>query len=560
MNLETELSNILHGEVALDETTLEHYSRDASAFEVRPQAVVFPRYERDLKKLISFVQKNKHRDPSLSLTARSGGTDMSGGALGESIILDFSKHFNRIWSIEKYEKNIDGVDGEVTAQPGVFYRDLERETLTKNLIVPSYPASREICTIGGMVMNNAGGEKTLTYGKTERYVKRMKMILGDGREYEFSKLTKDELGQKLVENSPEGVLYRNLYTLIASNWGVIKAARPNVSKNSAGYYLWNVWNPDDGSFDLTQLFTGSQGTLGLLTEVTLGLVCPAPHSRLLVIFLRDLSQLAEVIHRVLAYHPESFESYDNKTLALVFRYFPGFIRQMGAANIVRLLFSFAPEIKMTLRGRGLPRLVLLAEFTGKSQTEAAKKAKEASRALAELSGLETHHSGSADETRKYWTIRREAFNLLRHHLKKEKSIPFIDDLIVPSERLREFLSELYLLLDGYRHDMHYAIGGHSGNGNLHIYSILNLRNPRARSLIPELTRKAYELTLRLGGSITAEHNDGLIRSPFLKDMYGPEVYALFEQVKQICDPNNLFNPGKKVGGDWDYALEHIKRE
>ena len=178
-----EIKKIIKGEVLFDEETLRKYSQDASLFEVKPEAVVFPRNTEDLKKLVSFVVKNKKKNKALSLTPRAGGSDMSGGPLSESIVVDF-KHFSKVKM----------GDGYAIAEPGVFYRDFEKETLKKKLILPTYPASRELCALGGMIANNAAGEKTLKYGKTIDYVEELKVVLCDGEEHE-ARAKLDRLGE-----------------------------------------------------------------------------------------------------------------------------------------------------------------------------------------------------------------------------------------------------------------------------------------------------------------------------------------------------------------------------
>src|SRR3989344_7121014 len=252
-----ELKTLIKGDVSTDDQTLSFYSHDASLFEVKPQVVVFPKDEEDVKNLVKFVSKNKKEHPTLSLTGRSAGTDMSGGSINDSILVSFTKYFN----------NPPVVNGNIaTTQPGVFYRDFEIETLKHNLIFPSYPASREICAMGGIFNNNAGGEKSLAYGKTEKYVKRMKVVLSDGNTYELKPLSEEELKQKMAQNDFEGNIYKKVYELITNNLELITNAKPDVTKNSAGYFLWNVWNPKKKVFDLTQVFVGAQGTLGMFLE------------------------------------------------------------------------------------------------------------------------------------------------------------------------------------------------------------------------------------------------------------------------------------------------------
>lgn len=171
--------------------------------------------------------------------------------------------------------------------------------------------------------------------------------------------------------------------------------------------------------------------------------------------------------------------------------------------------------------------------------------------------IKTRITTSEKDAQKYWLIRRESFNLLRKHVKGKKTAPFIDDLIVRPEYLPEFLPKLNAILDQYKNYMTYTIAGHPGDGNFHIIPLMDLSDSKSKQIIPELSEKVYDLVLDYHGSITAEHNDGLIRTPYLEKMYGPEVYKLFEKTKQIFDPKNIFNPRKKVGSDMNYAMEHI---
>jgi FAD/FMN-containing dehydrogenase len=541
MDLTKEIRAFFKGEVFSDRETLKVYSRDASLFEIRPEVVVAPLDTEDLKNLVKFVQENQ----GLSLTPRAAGTDMTGGPLNQSIIVDFTRHFNRIFEIG---------EGYAITQPGVYYRDFEKETLKIGYLLPSYPASREICTVGGMVANNSGGEKTLLYGKTENYVKELKVILRDGGEYVLKALSKEELEGKLKLQNLEGEIYRSIYQLIEDNYELVQNARPRVSKNSAGYFLWNVW--DRQNFDLTKLFVGSQGTLGLITEITFSLIKPKPYSRLLVIFLKDLKFLAEIVERVLKHKPESFESYDDHTLTVAMRFLPEILKLMRKEHYFSLALQFLPEFFMIITG-GLPKLILIAEFTGDSISEVNEKCEKAKTGLRNLP-VKTRITKTEAEAKKYWSMRRESFNLLRHHTKDKQTAPFIDDIIVKPEQLSEFLPKLTEIMNQY--DLIYTIAGHIGDGNFHIIPLMNVKDPRFPQIIQELSRKVFDLVFSFGGSMSGEHNDGLIRGPYLKQMYGESVYQLFEKVKQIFDPKNIFNPNKKIGISLEYTLSNLKRE
>ena len=249
-NLKAEISKLIKGECFDDENVLASYSRDASLFEVKPKLVVFPKDSGDIQRIIQFVAQNKAKNVELSVTVRAAGSCMTGGSLNESIILDITKHIAGLPEIQ---------ESEAVVLPGTFYRDFETETLKRDLILPCYTASKNLCAIGGMIGNNAAGEKTLAYGKMEDYILETKAVFSDGNEYAVKPLNKEELDAKISQSDFEGNIYRRLFELITFNSKLITSSKPKVSKNSAGYYLWNVW--DGKTFDMNKLIVGSQGTL-----------------------------------------------------------------------------------------------------------------------------------------------------------------------------------------------------------------------------------------------------------------------------------------------------------
>ncbi len=580
------LKKIVEGEVSAETEILEKFSHDASLFEVKPQAVVFPKDSEDIKNLVKYASDN----PPLSLTARAGGTDMTGGPLSESIILDFTKHFTKL-SIDvkpglpavssplRAGRSAEpGLPAVALAEAGVWYRDFEKETLKTGWLLPSYPASKEICAIGGMIGNNAGGEKTLKYGKIENYIESLKIVLSDGNEYEFKKLTRSELDGKITQNGQahqviagsgtiyqssevglpkidfEGEIYREVFKLLDENYELIKNARPKVSKNSAGYNIWNVWNKEKGEFDLAQLIVGSQGTLGLVTETKLRLVRVRPYSGILVAFINDFTRLPELINRLLPINPISMESFDNHTFKLALKFFWSFKKTLEAKNLFSLILKFLPDFWMIVT-RGIPKLVLLTEFEGNTQQEVDNQIKAANEKLKDFE-MKTIAANTKEKASKYLAIRRESFNLLRKHVKGKRATPFIDDVIVQPRYLPEFLPKLIEILNRYR--IQYTLAGHVGDGNFHVIPLMKLNSEEEREKIFQSMDEVYKLVLSYGGSFTAEHNDGIIRTPYLKMMYGEKIYKIFEEIKKIFDPKNIFNPGKKVGGDLNYAKNHIK--
>ena len=543
MTLREEIATIIKGDAADDSETLTKYSRDTSIFSRTPKVVVFPKNAEDVAALVKFVREKREAGVDLSLTGRSAGTDMTGGVLTDSIAVVFTKYMNHMGEI---------TDTYADAEPCVYYRDFEKTTRAKNgTIYPAYPASRELCAIGGIVSNNSGGELNLRYGKTDKHIQKLDLVLSDGSCVESRSISLQELATKEKEHTLEGKIYHAIHTLIRENKDEIEQARPNVTKNSAGYGLWNVLDDKRGTFDLNQLVCGSQGTLALVTKARLDVVKPKENRAMLVIYMADLGILPEIVRRVLAQSPESFESYDDKTFGLAVRFAPQMLMQMGLLPAIKLGLAFIPDVWAVVRG-GVPKLVLMAEFAEDTHDEALAKA-EKTRATLEDLHVTMRIAKTEAAAAKYWKVRRESFALLRKNVRGRYAAPFIDDIVVHPEDYPKFLPELYALVS--HHKFIYTIAGHIGDGNFHIIPLVNMSGKDDREEIFELMPKVYELVAKYKGSITGEHNDGILRTPYLPLMFSPKMIELFAEVKKIFDPHGIFNPGKKVGG----TVEDIKR-
>ncbi len=539
------------GELDDSDEAREFYSHDASLFEVKPQLVVKPLDSKDLQALVKLVAANKKEIPQLSLTARSAGTDMSGGAINEGIIVDFTKHFTKIERV---------TPTEAQTQPGVYYRDFEKETLKKGALMPSYPASRDLCTVGGMVANNSGGEKSLEFGKVKDFVNELKVVFADGNEYTVKPLNRLELVRKMGQKTYEGRLYKQLFELCEKHYDEIKAAAPKVSKNSMGYNLWYVWDRETGIFDLTKLIVGSQGTLGFVTDIKYRLVPKRPHSGLLVLFLRDIDDLGELIPKVLESKPATFECFDDATLLLTIKFMPYFLKMLGLKKFIHLLFSLIPDGFQLLRG--IPKMILMIEFNGNTEQEVREKIKalhrelKSYRARYEINGFEEDPTEGKSE--KFWTMRRNAFNLLRSKVKDKHTAPFIDDLVVNPEYLAQFLPRLRKIVKKYKFLA--TVQGHIGDGNFHIIPLMKIEEKSERAKLLPAMKEVDELVLQYHGSLSGEHNDGLVRGPWLEQQFGKKILGLFKETKQIFDPQNIFNPHKKSDADWDYSFSHIRQK
>lgn len=578
-----EIKKFFKGDVEDSEETLVKYSHDASLLEVRPRMVLFPKDSEDVKNLVKWVSENKEKPartsegvqsggyPELSITARCAGTDMSGGAIGESIILDFTRYMNKLIGgpLPMKTKSI----WEIAVQPGMFYRDFEKITLAKGLILPCYTASKSLNAMGGMYGNNSAGERTLKYGKTEDYILEAKVVFADGVERVIKSFPVSEISKKEE-------MYEKVYDLIKENEEEIKLAKPKVHKNSAGYYIWNVVSErsegiiprvSEGSsvkwFDLNKLLVGSQGTLGIVTEITFKIIPNPKYSKLVAIFMKDLSPLGRLVGEILEMKPETVEAYDDKTMKLAVRFFPDFLKNKGFVGMLKFMWSFLPEFFMMLGG-GFPKLIVLVEFAGEDEIAVDKKCLELIERIKEFN-LKVHITKNQDESNKYWDIRRESFALLRKHVKGKRTAPFIDDIIVRPEFLPKFIPELNNILSKYK--LTYTLAGHAGDGNFHIIPLMDFSRPDTAKIILELSEKVYDLVAKYHGSITAEHNDGIIRTPYLDKIYSSNMLRIFAEIKNIFDPKNIFNPGKKVptqnigglpaqAGTKEYITKHIAVE
>lgn len=541
-----DIRKIFRGEIETDEKTLDQYSHDASIYELVPEAVLAPLDVKDIEHLVRFVTEHKHAYPALSITPRSAGTDMSGGAIGNSLVIDMTRHFSNIREASAKTLHV---------QPGVFMRDIDPALLEHGAMLGCVPASRALNTIGGMVANNSAGEQSLRYGNTDKSVRELKAVLADGNEYTFKPLTRKELLVKIAQNDFEGHIYKSVYELIESNYDVIKNARPRSHKNSMGYNLWNTWDRDTGIFDMTQLLTGSQGTLGVITDITMAPVPKAKHSGLLLAYLTDVKHLGEIIPLVASHHPATFEGFDDVTFNLGIKYFNTFRKQLGTKEWLK---QQATLLGSVARFKGhLPNIVLMVEFEGDTYQEVND------RIISLQTDLHNHRirirteiEGNEELSKPFWQIRRASLTLLRQRVKDKYASAFIDDLAVRPEYVTEFFPLIRKIVRKYK--LPTTIAGHFGDGNFHIIPLMDITDHREQLKLEPAMRELVPIVLQYGGTLAGEHNDGMVRGPWLPAMFGDEVYELFKDVKHIFDPLHIFNPHKKTDASWDFSMANIR--
>lgn len=526
-NLLKDLREKLHGEVEVDAHTREYFSTDGGIFQVTPKVVIYPYNENDVIETLRFNNNLHDSGKALPITARGKGTDQGGASLSEGISMVLPAHMRKLIHIDKET---------ITVQPGMIYSHLQSILHSHGRFLPPYPASIDFCSIGGAVANNAAGEKTLKYGATRNYVAGLRIVLHNGDVIETRRLNKKELQQKKRQQDLEGQLYNAVDDMINQNWDLIAKSKPSVSKNSAGYALWDI-KRHDGSFDLSQLFIGAQGTLGIITEVMMYHMPYNPHTTLLVGYFESVEQLKQAVVQIAPLTPSAQEVVDH--------------------NVIDFVMQNRPAVVKNLLPEKMPEVVLLVEFDDPKQRLQHKKAEKALRILRQHA-YETKYSSNKLEQDQLWRIRRQAAAVIWMQKGPKKALPIIEDGVVPLDRFEEFVSQAYAILDKY--NVKDAVWGHAGNGHLHIQPFLDLGNLRDRQKVFAITDEFYKMVLKLGGSISGEHNDGIMRGVYLRKMYDPEIIKLFTRIKKLFDPNNLLNPNSKLGATKEYGTVHMRKE
>lgn len=527
------LSKHLRGDVLDQKSALDYFSTDGSIFKVMPRAAVYPKDVTDVRKISKFSWQLAERGKKLPITARGRGTDQGGGALGDGLIMALPAHMNRLLDIDRET---------VTVEPGMLYGDLQRTLHSHGRFLPPYPSSMEFSTVGGAVANNACGEKTLKYGCTADYVQELEVVLANGQAIRTRPLSKRELNKKKGQTDFEGEIYRQVDGMLIDNAESIEQVRPRVSKNAAGYALWDV-RRSDGSFDLSRLIAGSQGTLGTVTEITFKTDAYNPHTHLLAVFFDDIEKAGRAVGELQQLEPSAMEVVDYHLLDFLRRNQPEKLRGVIEGD--------------------LPKLVFLVEFDNDKPGARKRKAKKAQKIVRDLA-YDSRLTTDGDEQEELWKIRRSAAAVIWQDQGKKKALPIIEDGVVPADKLTDFLDKVYQLFEKYNLDI--AIWGHAGNANFHMQPFLDLDDTKDRQTVFKLMDEFYQMVISMGGSTCGEHNDGRLRAPYLRDLYGDDVYALFQQVKEIFDPYMTLNPGVKIDVTKDtsrkqlrnrYAMEHL---
>jgi FAD/FMN-containing dehydrogenase len=531
------LQEHLVGEVMTSVDARRYFATDASIFVLAPALVVYPRNENDIRKTARFTWQLAERGRVIPITARGAGTDQSGAALGSGIMLVFPAHLNRILEL-------DTKGGTVTVEPGINYGKLQQTLHTHGRFLPPYPASLEYSTVGGAVANNSGGEKSVKYGMTRNYVQSLRIVLANGEVMETGRLSKRELSKKLGLASFEGEIYRSIDTLLEESRELLVKLNLNVAQNNAGYNLLDVKH-HDGSFDLTPLLVGSQGSLGIVSEVTLRTEVYNPQTTLFMATFETVQAAQEAVLDLLALSdaPSSIELINGHMLQAVQDVNPNLLKDSLTAPF--------------------PAIVLFVEFDNtKEHTQ--KKLTKKTHKIFEKHALSLQTETELERQQQLWKIREATATVLGNSAGQQRAVPIIDDAAIPVESYQEYFDGVYKLFE--KAGLKPAVWGHAGGGSVHLQPLLNIGQVGDRQKAFRLMDDYYKFVIGLGGTPSGERNDGRLRAPYLEQLYGSEVYGIFQKVKQIFDPYSILNPGVKLGSSRedikglvrpDYNLAHF---
>tara|TARA_R110002012_G_scaffold98093_1_gene235293 strand:- start:4388 stop:7303 length:2916 start_codon:yes stop_codon:yes gene_type:complete len=521
-NLLKDLSEALKGELLFDELSKAIYATDASVYRKLPTAVAYPKTVDDLKALLAFANRNK-----VGLIPRTAGTSLAGQCVGDGIVVDVSRHFTKIISLDKDKK-------QVTVQPGVVRDELNQFLKPFGLFFGPNTSTSNRCMIGGMVGNNSSGTTSIQYGVTRDKVLAMQCVLSDGSDAFFSSMSKKEFEEKKRGDSLESKIYNKLFEELSNpeTQQNIKSEfpKPSIHRRNTGYAVDellknNIFGEDKTDFNLCKLLSGSEGTLAFTTEVTLQLDdLPPPYAAMVATHYKTLEDCLNDVAPVMQHNLHLCEMMDKVIL------------DCTKNNRAQLANRFFVE--------GDPAGILMLEVKADSKEDLDKQLDELLKTV-EKSGLSyANPILYGDDINKAIELRKAGLGLLGNMVGDKKAVACIEDTAVALEDLKDFIGEFSQIMKGYNQDaVYYA---HAGAGELHLRPILNLKKSEDVVLFRSITTDVAKLTKKYNGSFSGEHGDGIVRAEFIPLMIGETNYELLKRVKTLFDPNLLLNPGKIV--------------
>jgi FAD/FMN-containing dehydrogenase len=522
-SIERDLKSTVAGDVLCDEDSRNAYSTAACIYKIRPLAVVVPRTIQDVQRVMKYAFEHE-----VPVIPRGGASGLAGQAVGFGIVLDCAKYLNRI--IETNPRQ-----DWVRVEPGALLDDLNQSLSRFGKLFPPDPASSNQCVVGGMIGTNAAGVHGLKYGATKNCVLSLTVVLSDGELVEISAAPETRRMDRQADAPGQSLrLNGALHKLLLGKKELLLSHYPKVRKNSSGYNLLDAVGPD--RIDLIKLLVGSEGTLAVTVGATLR-TSDIPKARASgLAYFRDHERMTEAVLASLELKPVAVELMDKTLLDLA---------RGKNAMVERFIEENAQAI-------------LLFEFEGETEEEAQGRLEQLRQLLLEKLRLAFSFRVNPENLGSLWEMRKAATHILEEMQTDTKKASFIEDVTVPIEAFPEYTRKLASILRSY--DISYSIYGHAGVGNIHCEPFLDLRKPGHRALLDVVAGEVFDLAISVGGTLSGEHGDGYVRTPFLERLYGREVYNLFRSVKETFDPKGILNPGKIVGAQGTTIAHDLKSE
>ena len=529
-----DLGKRVDGDLRTDTYSRILYSTDASIYQVMPHGVLFPQSADDAQAAVELAAKY-----NVPLIARTGGSSLVGQAIGEALIMDFTRHMDAVLELNEEEQ-------WVRVQPGIVLDALNIKLRPHGLQFGPDPASSNRAAMGGIVSNNSTGAHSILYGMTADHVLEANVLLDDGSRVHFQPLEWEDTGNGATEldrylgkAGREGEIYRGLMALVSdpANQQTIVAGTPRQWRRCGGYNLDRFVNDPalnwkwkhDPRFNMARMICGAEGTLGVITDLKLNLVPLPKQTALAVVHFDDLRRALSAVPTILEVDPSAVELLDNLGLTLCRK----------VPEYSRLLQTFL---------HGQPNCVLITEFYGESDAELQDKVAKLER------HIERQQVGATAVTKAFdpalqgnvWKVRKVGLGLMMSIKGDHKPIPFIEDAAVPPEHLSEYVTRLEQFCNDLGTNVAYY--AHASAGCIHIRPLINAKLASEVAKMPQIVDFAAGMLGDYGGSLSSEHGDGRARSWINERFFGPDLYQLYKEVKQIFDPQGIFNPGNIVDG------------
>jgi FAD/FMN-containing dehydrogenase/Fe-S oxidoreductase len=517
--IERDLRALLKGDVEFDRVSRYLYSTDAGLSQILPLGVVSPRDTDDVERLVRYAAER-----GLPLVPRGAGSGLAGGAVGEGLQVDFSRYMNRILEFAE-----DG--SSVRVQPGLTMGSLNQAARELGRFFAPDPSSENYCSLGGMVGTNSSGARSVAYGSTKDHVLSLELVMADGSRFSAGSMTGDspQLARLLSSGTLAGRAFSSILPQLTERREEILASLPRVVKNCCGYRIEAV-TAENGQLHPQKLFVGAEGTLGLVTEMNLRLL-PLPGRRgICMVYFPSVFACGEAVDGILALAPTAVEIMDSRFLGLVRSHYSQVDAMLPPQTDTALLIEFEAENDELLdeRFRALRR-----HLDGGAALKMVRPADEA-------------------EANLLWRIRKSAVALAQRAPGPRRALPFIEDVTVHPSEVPAYIDFLQKLFDRYQLDA--VMVGHVGDGNIHTRPRLDPKDSADMRVMDEVAEEVSRYVLSVRGTWSGEHGDGLARTPYVRRLYGPRIYSLFEGVKEAFDPQGILNPGKKTGPQLDAVM------